>query len=160
MGSRKWILGLCKNIEEINNGQYYLDTDSECPDDSANEWKDFETNKLVQGAGIIEPNLRVAFGVRSQKNRGYGALIFKTYGRKIRQRRVRKCLEWRRIPILNKWTCKKFFPSKKIDVAIRSQEIEEADDNIVNLIFILASSKETGKNTETYVSDALVNEIF
>ena len=38
-------MGLCENIES-NVGQYFLDTDSECPN-TDNSWKDFENNIIV-----------------------------------------------------------------------------------------------------------------
>jgi len=104
----KWILGLCRNIES-NIGHYYLDADSECPvtDDG---WKDIENDQSVDGK-IISPNKRLSLGSRSRKSPTSGIKFVR--GKRRRRQKVRKCLDWKKIPLINTWRCFKFFPRRK-----------------------------------------------
>jgi len=105
-----WILGSCNNIEN-NDGDYFLDIDSECPNSDDGYWKDVKSTKTIPGR-LINPNLkrRVAFGRIRAKSASFAG-IFATGNE--RRKRVRKCLEWKKLPYKNQFKCSRFDPPRK-----------------------------------------------
>ena len=118
-------MGLCQNIES-NIGHYYSNIDSECPaiDD---QWKDIENNQSVSGK-ITRKITKIYFGSEVQKSPSAGIKFHKLgsearnastpgirfYGLERRRRkRVQKCLDWKKVPLINEWKCFKFFPPLK-----------------------------------------------
>ena len=118
--SRNWILGLCKNIDN-NIGDYYLDSGSECPDVNFG-WKDGENNKTVNGI-MKEIKDRITVGRRIITSSIGG--IFGTPSGNNKRRKIRMCLEWKKIPYRNQWTCLKFFPPKKPVVKEDSSSVKD-----------------------------------
>jgi len=104
--SGNWIMGLCENIES-DIGQYFLDTDSECPNNDIS-WKEIENDNIV-GGKIKELKDRIVNGRKVFKSRTGG--IFAAPGGR-RRKKVRKCEEWKKIPFTNQWRCFKFFPRR------------------------------------------------
>ena len=102
--SRKWILGLCKNIDN-DIGDYYLDIDFECPNVDKG-WKDMRNNKTINGM-MKEIKDRITVGRRITKSSVAG--IFLGSGSKSRER-VRMCLEWDKNIFTRQYECLKFFP--------------------------------------------------
>lgn len=123
--SGKWIMGLCQNIES-NIGHYYLDIDSECPDID-DSWKGIENNKSVDGK-IKKTKGRVALGTRTRKSPSPG-IKFVGVNKRRRRKKVRKCLDWKKIPYINEWRCFKFFPRIKKPKVNDGNEIVKKKSN-------------------------------
>jgi len=171
----KWILGLCENIES-NVGQYFLDTDSECPN-TDNSWKDFENNIIVD-ANVRELKDRIVSGQRASGRSRATGLFASTGARK--KERVRKCVDWMRNPFTNKWKCKKFFPPIKrirkklktvllkaaVPIKIRNVQVSqivqgnnevELRNDVENLEDTL---NETDDSESDYGIDSILSDIF
>ena len=119
-------MGLCKNIDN-DIGDYYLDIDFECPnvDDS---WKDMKNNKTVDGM-MKEIKDRITVGRRIITSSIGG--IFGTPSGNNKRRKIRMCLEWKKIPYRNQWTCLKFFPPKK---PVVKEDISSVKDQCKSLM--------------------------
>ena len=75
-------------------------------------WKDMKSTKIIPGK-LINPNLvrRVAFGRIRAKSGSSFAGIFASDNEM--RKRVRKCLEWKKLPYKNRFKCSKFDPPRK-----------------------------------------------
>ena len=134
--ARKWVIGFCENIEK-NVSQYYLTRNSECPVSTSRsqlssviKWKDSENDTHVKG-GLVQKVDRIAFGMRIDSGYQIAAagLFFLNKQKPIR--RVEKCKEWIKIPIINRWTCK--IEEKEID--LENNIILEGSNDINEDIF-------------------------
>lgn len=104
----KWIMGLCENVE-TSIGQYFLDADSECPV-SDKGWKEIENGESVVGI-IKDTSQRISGGVRLNRKSPTAGIKFQRLKRK--RPRIQKCEKWEKIPLINVFKCKKFFPKTK-----------------------------------------------
>ena len=139
--ARKWVIGFCENIEK-NVSQYYLTQNSECPvgtsrsqlssiiSKSEFKWKDSENDTHVKG-GLLKKVNRIALGNRVDSGDQITAtgLFFSNQPERIK--RVKKCREWIKIPIVNRWMCR--MEEKEID--LENNVIPEGSNNINEDIF-------------------------
>jgi len=132
-----WIAGLCKNVE-TNVGEYFLDTDSECPI-TEKGWKDKENGAIVDGC-IKEIKDRIALGSGIRRKFRPGG-IFASSGSRRRDR-IRKCIGWKKDVFTNLWSCKKFKPPIKKrkenkggrrpgKVKLRNEDTKNLEDNSI-----------------------------
>ena len=136
--ARKWVIGFCENIEK-NVSQYYLTQNSECPVSTSRsqlssvisksefKWKDSENDIHVKG-GLVKTVNRITFGNRVDSGDQITAagLFFSNQPKRI-GRRVKKCREWIKIPIINRWMCK--IEEKEIDL---ENKVIPKGSNIIN----------------------------
>ena len=125
--ARKWVIGFCENIEK-NVSQYYLTRNSECPVSTSRsrlssvisksefKWKDSENDTHVKG-GLVKISRkvnRIALGniVDFGDQIVATGLFLSNTPKQIR--RIKKCMEWIKIPIVNRWKCR--IEEKEIDL--------------------------------------------
>ena len=139
--ARKWVIGFCENIEK-NVSQYYLTLNSECPVSTSRsqlssvisksefKWKDSENDTHVNG-GLVKKVNRIALGNRVDPGEQIAVAGLFFLNKQTRIRRVKKCREWIKIPIVNRWICK--IEEKAID--LENNVIPQGSNNINEDIF-------------------------